>query len=131
MKKIIPVVLTLSIACTSLATAAAVAPVAVWKKQVTFLQAQVKKLSNANLSLKDQSAKKEIELAAIKEDNARLRKLVDDPIAAYPKIVVGKVKMLRIPANPAKGFNYSYYLKFPTSMTAGKYLLVESTNTGI
>jgi hypothetical protein len=136
-KKLIPVLLTLCIAWTSVASAA-VDPVAVWKKQVASLQAQVKKLTSTNvmynktiMSLKAQSSRKDAEIASLKAVNERLIKIIDDTAASYPKVSIGQEQVIRIPANPAKGFNYPYYLKIPGNMVAGRYLMVESTNTGI
>lgn len=47
----------------------------------------------------------------------------------YEKLHVGTEQIIRMPANPAKGFNYPYYIWVPASMTAGKFMMVETSNT--
>jgi hypothetical protein len=47
----------------------------------------------------------------------------------YEELNVGTEQIIRMPANPAKGFNYPYYIWVPASMTAGKFMMVETSNT--
>lgn len=128
-------------------TSAAVDPVAVLKKQITKLQATVKKMTETNASLvkqnsqlKTQLATKEGEIASLKETNRDLLSRISKVDIALPssngtstfvsKLTIGTEQIVRIPANPAKGFNYPYYLWIPPDVKQDTYVMVESNNTG-
>lgn len=65
------------------------------------------------------------------------RRIVRFETAGLPKLVPGySPKIIFVPADPAKGFNYPYYLVLPTKQAIARnqgkrnYLFVETHNTG-
>jgi len=103
----------------------------------TFLRDHVAKVSYDALKTPMNNSVKPliqqlVETSAIAQERAVVIGLIEDN-TNYPEIdITNRDQLLKVEANPSKGFNYPFYLYIPQNADQSKikYMLVETNNTG-